>query len=61
LVKLKGITKAKAAKLSARGDSSADAIFLYDDGCVPTQSKANMKAYLARIEMLAKLKVERDI
>lgn len=58
LVKLKGITKKKASALSAKGESDVDCIYLYGDSCVPTHSKANMKAYLSKLEILAKLKVE---
>ena len=58
LVKLKGLTAKKAAKLSWKGDEQTDEIFLYNDGCVPTHSKANMHAYLAKLELLAKLSVE---
>jgi hypothetical protein len=61
LVKFKGLTKAKAAKLSAKGDPDPDEIFLYNDGCVPTHTSAHMKAYLAKIEILAKLKADTTI
>lgn len=56
-VKLKRIGPATAAKISYKGDSNTDRIYLYDDGCVPTKSTENMKAYLKRLEILAKLKV----
>lgn len=58
LVKLRGITKKKAALLSHDNDPDVGKIYLYDDGCVPTHSKANMKAYLAKLEILAKLKID---
>lgn len=54
---LKGIGSATAAKLSYKGDSDTDTIYLYDDGCVPTQSAEHMKKYLQRLEILAKLEV----
>lgn len=57
LVNFKELTAAKAAKISYKGDSDTNHIVLYNDGCVPTQSKANMQAYLARLELLAKLTV----
>ena len=57
LVNFKGLTAAKAAKISYKGDPDTSHIVLYNDGCVPTQSKANMQAYLARLELLAKLAV----
>ena len=55
-VTFKGLTANKAAKLSYRGGAELDTIYLYNDGCIPTESAANMKAYLARLEVLAKLK-----
>ena len=58
LVKLKGLTPAKAAKLSWKGEKQVDEIFLYNDGCVPTHSKEKMRAYLEKLELLAKLSVE---
>ena len=57
LVKFKSFTKAKATKISYAGSDDLDRVYLYNDGCVPTQSKENMQAYLARIELLAKLAV----
>jgi hypothetical protein len=57
LVNLKEMTPAKAAKLSHKGEKNIEAIFLYDDSCVPTKSKANMRAFLERLELLAKLSV----
>jgi hypothetical protein len=56
-LKLRGLTAAVAKKLSCDGSANLDLIGLYDDGCVPTQSKKNMDAYLERLARLAKLKV----
>lgn len=56
-VELKGIGSVTAAKLSSKSDSNTDAIFLYNDGCVPTESAEHMKSYLERLTILAKLKV----
>lgn len=56
-VKIKGLTAKVAAKLSHKGSSDLSAIYLYDDGSVPTKSKANMSAYLERLAHLAKFKV----
>lgn len=58
LVNLKGLNKAKAAKLSYEGNADTDCIYLYNDGCNPTSSKDNMKSYLEKLEILAKLRVE---
>ncbi len=57
LVKIKGLTARKAAAISPKGSSDLEAIYLYNDGCIPTKSQKNMQAYLARIERLAKLTV----
>jgi hypothetical protein len=57
LVKFKGLTKLRASKISYEGDENTDRIVLYNDGCVPTHSKKNMQAYLARLEILAGLQV----
>lgn len=56
LVKLK-ITKAIAKKLSGKGEDDVEKIFLYSDATNPVRSKANMSAYLAKLELLAKLRV----
>jgi hypothetical protein len=55
-VKFKGLTAETVAKLSCKGSSDADEIFLYNDGSIPTKSAENMKAYLERLGILAKLK-----
>jgi hypothetical protein len=57
LVKLKGLTKAKSAKLSDKGETNLDEIFLYNDATNPVRSKANMRSYLTKLEILAGLAV----
>ena len=57
LVKFKGLTKAKAAKLSDKGETNLDKIYLYNDKTNPVRSKANMRSYLAKLEILAGLSV----
>jgi hypothetical protein len=58
LVKIKGLTRAKAAKLSWKTDSDLAKIYLYDDLTThPVRNKANMSLYLAKLEMLATLKL----
>lgn len=59
LAKLR-IRPATAAKLSFKGDPNVNAIFLYSDGSVPTQSAAHMRAYLERLALLAKLRIVRE-
>ena len=56
-VKLPGLRASTAAKISYKGDGDLSAIYLYDDGCVPTDKPAYMSAYLKRLGHLAKLKV----
>jgi hypothetical protein len=56
-VTLKGLGPATARKLSWSSDDNLDRIYLYNDGCVPTQSDKNMKEYLAKLEILAKLQI----
>lgn len=60
LVKLEGLTAARAAKISYEGSANTDSIYLYYDGCVPTSSAANMTAYLKRLAVLAELDIEGD-
>lgn len=58
LVDLKGLTKAKAAKLSDTGRDDPNEIFLYNDATNPVLSKANMDVYLAKLAILAKLSIK---
>jgi hypothetical protein len=46
-----------AAKISVHGKGDLDVIYLYDDGTIPTESAANMTAYLKRLAVLNGLKV----
>jgi hypothetical protein len=57
-VKFKGLGEITAAKISFNGDSNMDRIYLYDDGCIPTNSSEYMADYLRRLEILAKLAVD---
>lgn len=58
-VKLKGLGPKILQKISYNGNTEGDRIYLYNDGCVPTHSKANMNAYLEKLAILAKLSLER--
>lgn len=49
------ITKASAKKLSYKLSEDTECIYLYNDGCIPTQSKKNMGVYLEKLARLAKL------
>src|SRR5687767_9310467 len=53
-VRFKRLTPRVAAKLSSRGSANLDRIFLYHDGCIPTDSPAKMRLYLNRIAILAR-------
>lgn len=57
--KLKGIGQVIMKKLSYSGEVEGDRVYLYNDGCVPTQSAANMNSYLKKLAILAKLGIER--
>ena len=59
LVKLKGLTPRLASMLSWEGSSDVNRVFLYNDDSNPVRNKANMRAYLAKIERLAKLGFKR--
>lgn len=56
-VRLPGLRAATAAKISYNGSSDLESIYLYEDGCVPTDSSRYMAAYAERLSRLAKLKV----
>lgn len=56
-VKFKGLTKAKARQIDFQGREDLQTIYLYNDGCVPTDGAANWAAYAARLKVLASLKV----
>jgi hypothetical protein len=51
------VTAKLAVKLSHKGSPDLDCIYLYDDGCIPTDSAKAMNSYLQRLPLLAKLKV----
>lgn len=55
---ISGIGESTAAKLSWKNDPNLDRIYLYNDTCIPTESEANMKAYLEKIKILARLKLK---
>ena len=57
LVEIKGLTPKVAAKLSHNGKPDLDAIYFYDDLSNPKLGAVNLKKYLDRLSILAKLKV----
>lgn len=60
LVRFEGLTKKEAAKISFSGDADIDKIVLYNDGCIPTSGEKAMASYLARLEILAGLRLSVD-
>ena len=56
--KFKGLGPATLDKLDYKGCASGDTVFLYNDGCVPTHNAENMKAYMKKLQLLAKLQVD---
>lgn len=57
LVKLPGLTPAMAAQLSAKASPDTQRVYLYDDGCVPTDSQPKWDAYQRRLQLLAALQI----
>jgi len=55
--KFKGLGPATLKKLSWSGEVSDGCVYLYNDGTNPLNSPADMKAYLKKLELLAKLGV----
>ena len=58
--KLKGLGPATLAKLSYSGEVTGNRVYLYNDGTNPINSDADMKAYLKKIEILAKKEVDNE-
>ena len=54
------ITPAKAAKLSYESSKELQRIYLYNDSTNPIRSTANMKRYLEKLAMLAKMELAID-
>jgi len=57
LLEIKGLTPDIARQLSWEGKEDTDDIFLYNDGCVPTDNDKAMQAYLARLAILMRLQL----
>jgi hypothetical protein len=54
----RALSAKQIAALSYEGDATAQRIYLYNDGCVPTDSDANWSAYIDRLQRLAGYLVE---
>lgn len=57
LFKMERFTEAVAMRVSCNGSRDRNQVLLYNDGCFPTSSAKNMKAYLERLAILAKLRL----
>ena len=53
----RALSAAQVAALSFAGESDPQRIYLYNDGCIPTDSAAHWAAYSARLARLAGYKV----
>ncbi|MDP3650917.1 MAG: hypothetical protein Q8R67_04455 [Rhodoferax sp.] len=51
------LTAEQIAALSFNGDASPERIYLYDDGCIPTDSPSAWTAYAERLGRLASYKI----
>lgn len=56
----RALSKAQIASLDCKGRDGGDRIYLYNDGCRPTASAADWKAYSERLQRLAGYRVLHD-
>lgn len=56
---LKGLTPAKLARLDIDGAGDGERIYFYSDATHPDQSAKDLSAYLDKLQILLKLKIER--
>lgn len=56
-VRIKNINKSIRQKLDHNGEHEGR-LYLYNDGCVPTDGKKEMESYLRKLEILMKLQIE---
>lgn len=59
-VTFSGLGPAKAKKLSWSASDDLERIYLYNDGCIPTDDPKHWDAYQKRLALLAALKVSSD-
>lgn len=59
-VKIAGLNPKTAAKLDCKGRDGLERIYLYNDGCIPTENADNMKAYTARLAILMALRIQSE-
>lgn len=53
----RALSERQIAALSFNGDTSAERVYLYNDGCIPTDSPAHWATYSKRLALLAGYKV----
>jgi hypothetical protein len=53
----RALSARQIAALSYKGDTNAERIYMYGDGCIPTSSDADWSAYSARLQRLSGYKV----
>ena len=58
--KLSGIGLGICKKLSYSGEAEGNRVYLYNDGCTPTNSQKDMDQYLKKLAILAKLSLKRQ-
>lgn len=54
----RALSARQIATLSFKGDAAPERIYLYNDGCIPTDSAAHWSAYSERLQRLAGYLVE---
>lgn len=54
----RALSAAQVAFLDCKGRTDADCIYLYNDGCIPTENAAAWSAYSDRLQRLAAYQVE---
>ena len=57
-VNFRGLGPATVAKLSWAGSDDPERIYLYNDGCKPTDSQQHWDAYQQRLKLLAALQFD---
>lgn len=53
----RALSARQIAALSFDGNTAAECVYLYNDGCVPTDSAAHWRDYAKRLERLAAYKI----
>jgi len=56
----RALSQGQVAALSYKGDSAPERIYLYNDGCIPTDSSSDWAAYAERLGRLAGYKIVVD-